>query len=265
MNSIESVKIFKIGGNVVDNPNALNKFIADFATVKGAKILVHGGGKEATRLSERLGIPTKMIDGRRVTDRETIDVVTMVYAGLVNKRIVALLQANQVDAIGLSGADGNAIRAVKRSPIPTDYGYVGDINPDAINIRFIVNNLLSNNISPVFCAIMHNGEGTLLNCNADSVASALAVACAQSGINVELIYCFEKDGVLRDIDDATSIISKITPETYLDLRTTGVISKGMIPKIENALSAIEKGVKSVVIKNSNNITNNIGTVITSEK
>lgn len=260
MNSSEVIKVFKIGGNVVDSPEALARFVSDFSQIQGKKILVHGGGKEATRLSEKLGIETKMIDGRRVTDSDTIDVVTMVYAGLINKRIVALLQARSLDAIGLTGADADVIRAVKRAANPIDFGYVGDISPDGVNAGFI-SRLIDEGIVPVFCAIMHDGSGTLLNCNADGVASAIAVALAQSGKKVELIYCFEKDGVLRDIDNPSSLISEIDNASYASLRSQGVINKGMIPKIENAFKAIRQGVASVTIKNSSNIANSTGTTI----
>lgn len=260
MNSSEVIKVFKIGGNVVDSPEALARFVSDFSQIQGKKILVHGGGKEATRLSEKLGIETKMIDGRRVTDSDTIDVVTMVYAGLINKRIVALLQARSLDAIGLTGADADVIRAVKRAANPIDFGYVGDIIPDGVNAGFICR-LIDEGIVPVFSAIMHDGSGTLLNCNADGVASAIAVALAQIGKKVELIYCFEKDGVLRDIDNPSSLISEINNASYASLRSQGVINKGMIPKIENAFKAIRQGVASVTIKNSSNIANSTGTTI----
>ena len=245
MKARESVTVVKIGGNVVDNPAALKAFIADFAKLKGKKILVHGGGKEATRLSAELDIPTVMIDGRRVTDAATIDVVTMVYAGLINKRIVAALQAAGCDAIGLAGCDGNAITATKRPAEPVDYGFVGDISLEGINTAFI-SSLLRKGVTPVFCAIMHDGKGTLLNCNADSVASAVAVGMAQTA-NVKISYCFEKKGVLSSVNDDDSVIPSINLEEYETLREDGVISKGMIPKIDNAFAAIRQGVQSVRI------------------
>ena len=210
------VKVFKIGGNVVDNPEALSRFISEFATIKSPKILIHGGGKEATRLSKRLDIPTQMIDGRRVTDRDTLDVVTMVYAGLINKRIVAALQAVGCNALGLTGADADCIRATKRPAAPVDYGFVGDINPADINDLYI-EYVLRQDIVPVFCAITHDGKGNLLNCNADSVASSVAIATSRIA-PVELIYCFERNGVLRDVDDPGSVISIITPSIYEELR-----------------------------------------------
>lgn len=251
--------VVKIGGNVVDDSNALRKFLKDFAAIEGAKILVHGGGREATRLSSRLGMKTRMVDGRRITDADTIDIVTMVYAGLVNKRIVSLLQAKGCNAIGLSGADGNVIRAVRRPPRPVDYGFVGDIPGDGVDGEFI-RTLLGKNMVPVFCAIMHDGAGQALNCNADSVASAVALGCT-SFADVELCYCFEKDGVMGDINDPASVIPLIDHDSYASLKENGMINDGMIPKIDNAFRAIDCGVKSVVIKNSSKLCMPSGTVI----
>lgn len=254
------IKVVKIGGNVVDNPEALSRFIADFASLDGKKILVHGGGKEATRMSTKMEIPTTMIEGRRVTTRETLDVVTMVYAGLVNKRIVSMLQAAGCDAIGLTGADGNAIKATRRNPEPIDYGYVGDIDPKDVNDTLIAS-LLAQGITPVFCAITHDGNGTLLNCNADTIASSVAIGASRIE-PTELIYCFEQPGVMEDIERPDSLIPLITPEIYADLRNRGVVNKGMIPKIDNAFAAIDKGVTSVTIKHSDNLTQAKGTTIT---
>lgn len=253
------VTVVKIGGNVVDNPEALGRFVGEFAAMPGRKILVHGGGKEATRLSARLEISTTMIEGRRVTSRETLDVVTMVYAGLVNKRVVSLLQAAGCDAVGLCGADGDAIRATMRPKEPIDYGFVGDIAPEGVNARFI-DSLLDAGKVPVFCAITHDGEGTLLNCNADSVASALAIGMAGTTA-ADLVYCFEQPGVMEDIERPDSLIPEITPALYASLKESGVVSKGMIPKIENALRAVELGVSSVTIKHADNLNNTTGTVI----
>lgn len=255
----EDIKVVKIGGNVVDNPDALARFISDFARIPGPKVLVHGGGKEATRMSTAMGIETKMIDGRRITDRATLDVVTMVYAGLINKRIVAGLQAAGCNAIGLTGADGCAVKATRRNPEPIDYGYVGDIVPEGVDASFIIY-LCRKGIVPVFCAIMHDGNGTLLNCNADSVASAVAKGLAREA-NVNLVFCFEKKGVLRDVDDPDSVIDEITAVTYPVLRSDGVVSKGMIPKIDNALAAVAYGVRSVRICHSDDVTRDCGTVI----
>ena len=254
------ITVVKIGGNVVDNPEALSRFVKDFAAMEGPKILVHGGGKEATRLSERLDIPTTMIDGRRVTTRETLDVVTMVYAGLINKRIVSALQSCGCNALGLSGADGNIIPAKKRLTTPIDYGFVGDIDASRINTAFLAT-LLDSGIVPVFCAIMHDGACSLLNCNADSVASAVAVA-ASTIAPTRLIFCFEKDGVLTDVDNPDSLIESVTRSSYAALKQDGVVNKGMIPKIDNAFAAIAAGVSSVTIKHSDNLLKNRGTTIT---
>jgi acetylglutamate kinase len=254
------IKVVKIGGNVVDNPEALGRFIADFASLPGKKILVHGGGKEATRMSAKLEIPTTMIEGRRVTTRETLDVVTMVYAGLVNKRIVSMLQAAGCNALGLTGADGNVIKATRRNPEPIDFGYVGDIDPKNVNDTLIAS-LLDAGITPVFCAITHDGNGTLLNCNADTIASSVAIGASRIA-PTELIFCFEQPGVMEDIERPDSLIPHITPDIYKGLRESGVVNKGMIPKIDNAFAAIDKGVASVTIKHSDNLTRPVGTVIT---
>ena len=245
------IKVVKIGGNVIDNEAALDRFIHDFTAIEGKKILIHGGGKLATRLSEKLEIPTTMIEGRRVTDAATLDVVTMVYAGLVNKQVVAKLQAAGCNALGFSGADGNMIPATRRKPEPIDYGFVGDIDAAKIN-TLLLGTLLESGVTPVFCAITHDGNGSLLNSNADSVASAVAVA-ASTIAPTELIFCFEKQGVLRDVEDDNSVISLITKADYPTLRNDGIISKGMIPKIDNAFRAIESGVASVTIKHSERV------------
>lgn len=256
---MNDIKVIKIGGNVVDNPDALSRFIADFVALPGPKILVHGGGKEATRLSARLEIPTTMIEGRRVTTRETLDVVTMVYAGLVNKRIVSMLQAAGCNAIGLTGADANAIKATRRNPVPVDYGFVGDIKPEGVNSELIAS-LLEAGITPVYCAITHDGNGTLLNCNADTIAASVAVGAARVA-KTNLIFCFEQPGVMEDIERPDSLIPLINSDIYVDLRARGVVNKGMIPKIDNAFAAIDAGVASVTIKHSDALSTNVGTVI----
>lgn len=256
---MNDIKVVKIGGNVVDNPDALSRFIADFVALPGPKILVHGGGKEATRLSARLEIPTTMIEGRRVTTRETLDVVTMVYAGLVNKRIVSMLQAAGCNAIGLTGADANAIKATRRNPEPIDYGFVGDIKPEGVNSKLIAS-LLESGITPVYCAITHDGNGTLLNCNADTIAASVAVGAARVA-KTNLIFCFEQPGVMEDIERPDSLIPLINSDIYADLRARGVVNKGMIPKIDNAFAAIDAGVASVTIKHSDALSTNVGTVI----
>lgn len=259
MSAINDITVVKIGGNIVDNPEALAAFVKDFASLPGRKILIHGGGKEATRLSARLEIPTTMIEGRRVTSRETLDVVTMVYAGLVNKRIVSMLQSAGCNALGLSGADGNAIRATRRPATPVDYGFVGDIANTGVNTDLMAA-LLDAGITPVYCAITHDGNGTLLNCNADTIASAVAIG-ASTIAPTDLIYCFEQPGVMRDIDRPDSLIPAINPESYAQLRAEGVVNKGMIPKLDNSFRAIESGVRSVIIKHAANLTNQTGTVL----
>ncbi len=259
MNEITHINVVKIGGNVIDNTEVLSRFLDDFVKLQSPKVLVHGGGKEATRLSQTLQIETKMINGRRVTDRQTLDVVTMVYAGLINKRIVAALQGRGCNAIGLTGADANVIPATRRSPKPIDFGFVGDIDAAKVNDSFI-KTLLQSDIVPVFCAIEHDGNGSLLNCNADSVASAVAIASARIA-EVDMHYCFEKDGVLVDIDDPDSLVAEITPDSYAALKEQGIINKGMIPKVDNAFSAVAGGVSRVIIKNSDNLLSNRGTVI----
>ena len=245
------LKVIKIGGNVIDNDLALERFLRDFAALEGRKILVHGGGKLATRIAERLEIKQQMVEGRRITDRATLDVVTMVYAGLINKRIVAMLQSFGCNAMGMSGADGGIIRANRRSPEPIDYGFVGDIaEVDGKRLQ----QLTKEGITPVICSIMHDGKGGLLNCNADSVASSVAAGVAREEA-AELHFCFDKAGVLRDVNDPSSLISEITAESYPSLKAAGVISDGMIPKIENALRSVAEGLQRVVIKHSDELAN----------
>ncbi|HJA97837.1 MAG TPA: acetylglutamate kinase [Candidatus Alistipes faecavium] len=254
---MNGITVVKIGGNVIDDPAALKAFLGEFAAIEGPKILVHGGGKLATRMAERLELKVQMVDGRRITDKGTLDVVTMVYAGLVNKQIVAGLQAAGCNAIGLSGADGNAVTARRRAPQPIDYGFVGDI--ERVDSE-LLRRLLEAGLVPVFSAIMHDGRGTLLNCNADSVASAVALGAAAVA-PTDLVFCFEKAGVLRDPDDEASVIPEITAASYPPLKADGTVSKGMIPKIENALKAVGQGVRSVTIRSSAHLENGIGTVI----
>lgn len=254
-----AVTVVKIGGNVIDNAEALERFVKDFAELPSPKILIHGGGKLATALSTKLGIETHMIDGRRITDKETLDVVTMVYAGLVNKNIVAKLQREGCNAIGLSGADADVIPAARRSPHPVDYGYVGDINASQVNVD-VLKMLLLAGITPVFCALTHDGKGSMLNSNADSVASAVAVAATALG-DVDLVFCLELAGVMLDIDNPDSMISEIDESSYTRLRNDGVITKGMIPKIDNAFKAIHQGVSRVIIKHAENLVRDIGTII----
>lgn len=255
------ITVVKIGGNVVDNAEALERFAADFAALPGRKILIHGGGKEATRLSARLDIPTTMIEGRRVTSADTLEIVTMVYAGLVNKRVVASLQAHGCNAMGLSGVDGCVIPATRRSPVPVDYGFVGDINPEAVNAGFI-GALLDAGIVPVFCALAYDrNASTLLNCNADSVASAVAIAASRLA-PTSLTYCFEKDGVMADVDNPDSLIVSITPSSFATLKADGTVSGGMLPKITNAIAAVRSGLESVRICRSDMLLSDRGTTIT---
>ena len=256
------INVVKIGGNVIDNPYALEAFLRNFAALPGRKILVHGGGKEATRLSESMGMKATMIDGRRVTDRPTLDVVTMVYAGLINKRIVALLQKFGCDAAGLTGADGNVIPAVRRPARPVDYGFVGDIDPAKVNDSFI-GTLLEAGVTPVFCAICHDEAGSLLNCNADSVASAVAVGASRIA-PVRLTYCFEKPGVMTDVNDDDSVIPLITPATFETLKSSGVVAQGMIPKLQNALRSNEQGVSEVRICHASALAGSGGTIVRHE-
>ena len=248
---MKKLHIIKIGGNVIDNPVALNSFLADFSKITDLKVLVHGGGKVATELAKKMGVEQKLVEGRRITDAETLNVVTMVYAGSINKNVVAVLQKNMVNAIGLSGADGNAIKASKRKVEKIDYGFVGDIDSEGVNVELIAL-LLDGGFTPVFPAITHDGEGQLLNTNADTIASAIAVAMSKK-YAVQLNYCFEKKGVLRDVEDDTSVINTITKSDYETLKEEKVIFEGMIPKLDNSFDAINNGVSSVMIAHSNDL------------
>jgi acetylglutamate kinase len=247
------LNIIKIGGNVIDNSENLYHFLKDFKDLAGYKILVHGGGKIATQVSESLGIEARLVDGRRITDVETLRVVTMVYGGLVNKNIVAQLQRFGTNAIGLTGADGNLITAKKRPVKTIDYGFVGDIYDGSVNTEGI-SKLLEAGFTPVFSALTHDGDGQLLNTNADTIASALAVAMAGM-FDTTLIYCFEKRGVLMDINDEESVIREIDPARYEDLKIKQIIHSGMLPKLDNAFTAIACGVKAVVIGRSDDLGN----------
>ncbi|MDN3548312.1 acetylglutamate kinase [Mucilaginibacter aquaedulcis] len=243
--------VIKIGGNVIDNSENLHHFLKDFKGLDGHKILVHGGGKVATQIAEELGIEAKLIDGRRITDIETLRVVTMVYGGLINKNIVAQLQRFGNNAIGLTGADGNLIKAKKRPVKTIDYGFVGDLDESSINAANI-SSLIESGFTLVFCALTHDGEGQLLNTNADTIASALAVSLS-SLYETTLIYCFEKKGVLIDIDDEDSLIREINPAHYEELKTQKIIHSGMLPKLDNAFTAISCGVKAVIIGKSDDL------------
>ena len=248
------IQVIKIGGGILENEAQRNAFLHQFAAVAGPKVLVHGGGRLATTMAERLGVETQMIDGRRVTDKETLNIVTMVYGGLVNKQVVAQLQTMGVNAIGLTGVDGGWMKSVKR-PIKNgiDYGYVGDvIEVNGAHLR----TLLDKGLTPVIAPITYSAEGLLLNTNADTVASQTAISLAP---DVQLTFCFEKEGVLSNPDEESSVIAKITPKSYTQLKADGIVSGGMIPKIDNAFAAIEHGVQSVRITHASNLQG--GTII----
>jgi len=235
--------VIKIGGNIVDDEGKLSSFLKSFAAIKEKKILVHGGGKLATKLAEQLGITQQMIEGRRITDAETLKVVTMVYAGLINKNIVAQLQANGCNAMGLTGADGNSVLAHKRIVKDLDYGYAGDI--DGVNAQFL-HALLQQALTLVCAPITHDGKGQLLNTNADTIAQEMAKALS-SLYNVQLVYSFEKAGVLLNAEDDDSVIPVIDKTKYKELKEKGLVFAGMIPKLDNAFTALEYGVNKVII------------------
>lgn len=249
------LKILKIGGNIINDEAALGSFLKDFSALEGPKLLVHGGGKRATEIAEAMGLKPKMIAGRRVTDETTLEVVTMVYAGLLNKKITAQLQKINCNALGLSGVDANCILAHKRIVADVDYGFAGDV--DAINAEFI-SVLLQNQITPVFCAITHDKNGQLLNTNADTIASEMAIAMSDF-YEVELNYVFELKGVLENIEDKNSVIQHINFEKYERLLEAKIISEGMIPKLHNCFNALKKGVQKVnigdasLVKKNNNL------------
>lgn len=305
------IKVVKIGGNVVDNPELLKEFVRDFAALPGMKVLIHGGGVMASQMQKSMGMLPLMVEGRRVTDKEALKVVTMVYAGWCNKNIVALLQGAGCNAIGLCGADANVIKAAKRPPVKVemsseeaannpaayaispsseegwqmvDYGYVGDVKADSVDAGFIYS-LLERGIVPVFNAINHDGEGNLLNTNADTIASSVAMAiagykyrtrkdvcsacedcihCSDDGRlthETELIFCFEKDGVLYDKDDDSSVIPEIDRDRFGQLKAEGRVADGMIPKLTNSFKAIDNGVARVIIKHARNLLNDKGTTL----
>lgn len=240
---MEQLYVIKIGGNIIDDDVKLQMFLSSFVAVQGKKILIHGGGKLATKLAAQLGVEQQMIDGRRITDAETLKIVTMVYAGYINKNIVAQLQSRGVNAIGLCGADGNVIQSHKRKHATIDYGFVGDV--DTVNTS-LLKGLLDQNISVVLAPITHNKDGQLLNTNADTIAQEIAQAMSEL-YEVHLIYSFEKAGVLMDANDDTTVITSITPSSYTELKQQNVIFAGMIPKLDNAFAALNKGVHRVVI------------------
>ncbi|MCF4102597.1 acetylglutamate kinase [Gillisia sp. M10.2A] len=241
------LKVVKIGGKLIENEHDLNLFLEDFTSLEGPKILVHGGGKMATELADKLGYKTTMVDGRRITDANTMDVITMTYAGLINKKIVAKLQALQSNTVGLCGADGKSIISKKRPVKEIDFGFVGDV--EEINTHFI-SSLLVQDITPVFSAISCSKEGQLFNTNADSVAAEIAIAFS-SEYETELFFCFEKNGVLQDPSDDTSVVEKLDTVRYQKLLKDGIISEGMLPKLHNCFYALEEGVSKVSLGGPN--------------
>ncbi|MFV8379353.1 acetylglutamate kinase [Flavobacterium sp. LB3R33] len=243
MENKKPVTLIKIGGNIIDNPTELSQFLSDFSKIEGYKVLVHGGGKSATKMAESIGLVPQMIDGRRITDAAMLDVVVMIYAGQINKNIVAQLQAKNTNAMGFSGADGNLIQSDKRNHPTIDYGFVGDVKK--VNTQ-LLETLLSTHIVPVFCAITHDGKGQLLNTNADTIASELAIALSEV-FDVTLNYCFEKPGVLYDAEDDSSVIENINQELYSKLKTEKAIHSGMIPKLDNCFNSLSKGVQKIKI------------------
>lgn len=241
----QELYIVKIGGNIIENDQELAKFLRAFSKIEGAKILVHGGGKKANQILEKMGIAPKMVNGRRITDTESLDVAIMVYGGLTNKKIVSKLQALKCNAIGMSGADGNSIKAHKRPVQDVDYGFAGDV--DGVSNETI-SNILNIGLTPVFCALTHDQNGQLLNTNADTIASALAVGMSKN-FDAVLNYCFELNGVLEDINDKSSLIKRIDSQSYQHLKSTAAIHDGMLPKLDNCFHALQHGVKEVRIGN----------------
>jgi len=246
---MEKLTLIKVGGKIVEEASTLKSLLEQFSKIPGNKVLVHGGGRSATQVASQLGIETKMVEGRRITDEAMLKVVTMVYAGLVNKNIVAQLQANGINSLGLTGADINYMRSDKRKPNPIDYGFVGDVRE--VNTDILAD-LIARGIVPVLSPITHDGKGNLLNTNADTIAQEAAVALAKR-FDVSLIYCFEKDGVLKDENDDSSVIPLITKADFEAYKADGTISGGMIPKLDNAFTAISKDVKEMVITSANHI------------
>ncbi|PRZ02077.1 acetylglutamate kinase [Marinilabilia salmonicolor] len=242
----QKLTIVKVGGKVLESPETLHDFLEDFSALPGPKVLVHGGGRSATTMAKRLGIETKMVEGRRITDEDMLEVVTMVYGGLVNKTVVAGLQAMDINAMGITGADLNLIKAHKRTGSDVDYGFVGDV--DEVNISPVIP-LLKQGIVPVIAPLTHDGQGTLLNTNADTIASSLAVGFSEV-METRLMFCFEKPGVLINPDDDTSVIPFLNRELFNMYRNEGIISEGMVPKLENGFASLGNGVAEVVITNT---------------
>jgi acetylglutamate kinase len=252
---MDRLTIVKAGGKVVEDAALLNQLLDNFTAITGYKLLVHGGGPLATQMAERLGIETKMVEGRRITDLPTLDIAIMVFAGLINKKIVAGLQARNCTALGLTGADLDLIRAHKRPVETIDYGYVGDIeNVNTRELRL----MLEENVIPVVAPITHDGKGLLLNTNADTIASRLAIEFSNY-FKVLLFYCFEKKGVLSDPSNDESVISELSESEFFELQESGIISSGMVPKLANGFQAIHNGVSEVLITNPDNFSRGRGT------
>jgi acetylglutamate kinase len=248
--SKEKLSIIKIGGNIIEDETSLTNFLQLFSNLEGQKILVHGGGKRATHMASKLGVESKMVNGRRITDAETLEVITMVYGGLVNKDIVAKLQALNIDAIGLTGADINSIQSDKRPVKDIDFGFVGDVKKIASNS---IDKLIQADFTPVFCAITHDGKGQLLNTNADTITSTIAVGMSEV-YETSIYYCFELNGVLRDFDDKNSVVKVINSKTFQELLDDKIITDGMLPKLENCFDALKNGVHKVNMGNTSMLT-----------
>ena len=253
--SAPKLTIVKVGGKIVEETDSLQSFIKNFAKISGYKVLVHGGGRSATQIANRLGIKSEMVNGRRITDLEMLKVVTMVYGGLVNKNIVAGLQALNANALGLTGADLNYMRSEKRPVTDIDYGFVGDVKEVQSDILV---SLIKQGIVPVLAPLTHDGQGNMLNTNADTIAGEAAKALSKH-FEITLMYCFEKNGVLLDEENEDSVISEITHECFVKYVNSGVIKGGMIPKLENAFETIKAGVKTVIITKADNILTGGGT------
>ena len=253
----EKLTVIKVGGKIVEEEATLNRLLDDFATIEGHKVLVHGGGRSATKIAAQLGIESKMVNGRRITDSETLKVVTMVYGGLVNKNVVAGLQARGVNALGLTGADMNVMRSVKRPVKEVDYGFVGDVEKVDASL---LSDLIYKGVVPVMAPLTHDGKGHMLNTNADTIAGETAKALATL-FDVTLVFCFEKKGVLRDENDDDSVIPLITPAEFKQYVADSIIQGGMIPKLENSFAAIDAGVSEVIITLASAISGEEGTRI----
>lgn len=256
---MEKIHVVKIGGNIVNDEKKLDEFLENFIQLHSPKILVHGGGNSASDLCKKLEIPIQLTNGRRITDEPALDVAVMVYSGLINKNIVAKLQGQSCNALGLSGADLNIIPAEKRTGTEIDYGFVGDIDAKSVNTYFITR-LLDEQVIPTISAITHDTEGQLLNTNADTIASTLAIALSKN-YEVELTYCFEKKGVLHNVNDAETLIDPLELDDFSELKQQNIIHEGMIPKLDTAFEALHQDVTQVHIKHAENLLNDTGTAL----